>query len=144
VGVGGLQRVDHGRAGRAPGPLLVRAPGELQARDTAAQRGAVAPPAEGSVVPAGTRLQILEMEPKDVVALDHVRVTLPDDPRALLEELALVEPVAPHDVTEARGVGDSDRDDLVAGARSAGELVALGRDDLDIERQAPEATEGEA
>src|SRR2546426_1776892 len=65
-------------------------------------------------------------------------------PISLLEELALVEPVAPHDVTEARGVGEGDRDDPVAGARGAGELVALGRHDLDIERQAPEVTESEA
>src|SRR5207245_4739033 len=98
---------DHVPAGRVPAPVVDRPPGGLPARDAVPQRAAVAPPAEGSVVPAGPRLQILEIEPEDVVALDHVRVTLPDDPRALLEERALVEPVAPHDVTEARGVGDS-------------------------------------
>src|SRR3989442_2183827 len=87
---------------------------------------------------------MLQVEAKDVVALDHVRVVLPDDPGALLEQRALVELVAPYDVTEARRVGERDRDDPVVGARGARELVAGRRDDLDVERQPPEIAEGEA
>src|SRR5213083_3161571 len=132
------------RSGGVPAPVVDRPFGDLQARDPPPERAAVAAPAEHDVVPTRPRFQILEVEAKDVVALDHVRVALSDDPRALLEQEALVEPVSPHDVTEAGGVGEGDRDDPVVGARGARELVARRGDDFDIERQAPEIAEGQA
>src|SRR5207245_1704595 len=95
-------------------------------------------PGEREAVRAGPRLEILEVEAEDVVALDHVGIPLADDAGALLEERPLVEPVSAHDVTKARRVGERDRDDPVPGARSARELVAFGCHHLDVEGEAAE------
>ncbi len=66
-----------------------------------------------------------------------------DDPGALVEERPLVEPVAAHDVMEAGGVGERDRDDPVPGAGGARELVAFGCHHLDVESEAAEIREHE-
>ena len=135
--------VDHVAAGHVVAPVPDRALGDLQTGHPAPQKGAVAAPRERDAMHPGPRLQVLEVEAEDVVALDHVGIALADDPRALGQERRLVEPVAPHHVAKPRGVGESDRDDPIPRARGAGELVALGRDHLDVEREPPQVREHE-
>ena len=123
----------------AEGPL-----GDLQARDPAGEWAPVAPPGERDPVEPRAGLQVLEVEAKDVVALDDVRIALADEPRALGQQRRLVEAVPAHDVAKARRVGERDRDDAVARPRGAGELVALARQHLDVEGEAPQLVEAEA
>ena len=92
----------------------------------------------------GARLEILEVEAEDVVALDDVGVALRDEPAALDQQRALVEHVAADDVTEAGAVRQRHRDDAIAFARGIRKLEALGRDDLDVERQAAQLAEAQA
>src|ERR687891_696886 len=87
--------------------------GHLQAGGPAAQLAAVAPPGQTHAVAPGPRLQVLEVEPEDVVPLDDVGIALEDQPRGLLEQCALVEAVTAHHVTEARRVGERDGDDAI-------------------------------
>ena len=78
---------------------------------------------------------VLEVEAEDVVPLDDVGIALGDDSAALHEQRSLVESVATHDVAEARRVGERDGHDAIALARRVRKLEALGRDDLDVERE---------
>ena len=95
-------------------------------------------------MPARAGLEILEVEAEDVVALDRIGVPLADDPRGLLEQRALVQPVAAHDVAEAGGVGQRDGHDAIRLARGAREFAALAGHDLDVERHPAHVTEAHA
>ncbi len=143
VELGEDPRVDDVAARDLVAPVADRALRDLEARHPAPERFAAAPPGERDPVHAGAGLEILEVEPEDVVPLDHVRVALADDARALVEQRALVESVAAHDVTEAGRVGERDRDDPVAGPCRARKLVALAGHHLDVERQPAEVGEDE-
>ena len=143
VELGEDPRVDDVAAGDLVAPIADGALGDREPRHAPAQALAAATPGQGHAVHAGPRLQVLEVEPEDVVPLDHVRVALPDEAGALFEQRPLVEPVAAHDVAEAGRVGERDGDDPVAGPRGARELVALGRHHLDVEREAAEVGEDE-
>ena len=116
VELGEDPRVDDVAAGDLVAAVPDRALGDLQSGDAAAQALAAAPPGQGDPVQAGPRLEIFQIEPEDVVPLDHVRVALADEARALLEQRPLVEPVAAHDVAEAGRVGERDGDDPIARA----------------------------
>ena len=132
----------------APGhpvaPVADRALRHLHARGIAAQHGAVAPPRERHAVPARPRLQVLEIEAEDVVALEHVGIALAEDARALGQELGLGQLRARQHGREPGGVGDRDRDDPVGLARRVRELEAGRGGDLDVERHAPEVAEAHA
>ena len=115
------------RPGDLVAPVADRALRDLKARHPAPSVSPPRPQASATRCMRARGLEILEVEPEDVVPLDHVRVALADDARALFEQRALVEAVAAHDVAEAGRVGERDRDDPVAGPRCARKLVALGR-----------------
>src|SRR6185369_15882949 len=58
---------------------------DLHAGGIAGQRGGVAPPPQRHLEAARAGFHVLEVEAEDVVALEHVRITLPDEPAAFPE-----------------------------------------------------------
>src|SRR5947208_10727403 len=128
-----------------PGNLVAavadRPLGDLESRRAARQGAPVAAPSERDAVAARASLEILEVEAEDVVAFDDVGIELAHDSYALLEQGRLVEVIAADHLAKAGGVGESDRHDAIAGASRAGELEALGRHHLDVEREASEVRE---
>jgi hypothetical protein len=62
---------------------------DLHAGGIAGQGGGVAPPPQRHLEAARAGLHVLEVEAEDVVALEHVRIALPDDPAAFPEEVGL-------------------------------------------------------
>ena len=135
--------IDDVAASYLVAPVADRALRDLQAGRVAAEGLAPTTPGERRAVLARAGLQVLEVEPEDVVPLDHVGVPLPDQARALLEQGGLGEPVAPEDLAEARRVGERDRDDPVGRTRRVGKLEALGGQDLDVEREPAQGVEPE-
>jgi hypothetical protein len=117
---------------------------DRQARGPAPDQAAVAAPRQGHAVAPRARLEVLEVEPEDVVALDHVGIALAEQPSALDEQRPLVQPVAAQDVAEAGAVGERDGHDAVALAGRRRKLVALGRDHLDVQGEAAQVAEAEA
>ena len=85
--------------------------------DAASHGLAAASPRERDAVAAGARLDVLEVEAEDVVALDHVGIALADDAgRSSSQEGGLRQAVAAEDVAESRRVGQGDGDDAIARA----------------------------
>src|SRR5262249_61975340 len=81
------------------------------------------------------RLEILEVEAENVVALDDVRIALADQASAFGQQRCLVEAIAAQHVTKPRRVRQGDRDDAITGTGGGRELIAVRRDDLDVQRQ---------
>jgi hypothetical protein len=71
-------------------------------------------------VTPGPRLDVLEVEAEDVVALDHVGIALGDDAAGLGEQRRLVEAIAADDVAEARRVRERDGHDAIGRPRGLG------------------------
>jgi hypothetical protein len=125
-------------------PVVDGALGHLHPGGEAAQDRAVASRRERHPVPARARLEVLEVEPEDVVPLDHVRIALADQARALHEQLGLGEMGPGEHGGEAGGVGDRDRDDPIGFARRVRELEPGPGGDLDVERHPPQVPVGHA
>ena len=91
------------------------------------------------------RLEVLEVEAEDVVALDHVGVALGDDAACVSASSAASSRRSPRTTWRKPGrVGERDGDDAIGRTRGAGELVALAGDDLDVERQPAQLAEAHA
>src|SRR5262249_12062108 len=118
-----------------------RSLGDLQSRRPAAQQAAVATPPERHIVSPRTRLEILEVEAEDVVPFDDVRIALANQTSAFGQQRRLVESIAAEHVTKPRRVREGDRDDAIPGPGRGGELIVVGRDDLDVERQTSKISE---
>src|SRR5439155_1322814 len=137
-------RVDDVAAGDLVAAEADRALGDLQPRRPGAQRAATAAPPQGHAVPPRARLDVFEVEAEDVVAFEDVGIALADEAPALGQQRRLVQSVAAQDMAEAGRVGERDGDDAIALAGRRGELVALRRHDLDVERQASQVAEAQA
>jgi hypothetical protein len=104
----------------------------------------VAPPRQRHTVAAGARLEVLQVEAEDIVALEHIGVALGDEPAARAQELLLVHLGARQDGGPAGRVGEGDCDDPVALARGVWELEARRGQHLDVQRKAPEVAQDHA
>src|SRR5579862_8969966 len=113
----------------------------LHARRTRAKLAAVASQLERHPMPPRASLQILEVEAKQVVPLDHIGITLLDNAHHLLEHRALVHLGALEQALETGRVGERDRDNAIALTRRRWKLKTRRYEGLDIELKAAQIGE---
>src|SRR5262245_16361949 len=117
--------VDDVAAGDLVAPVADRPLGDHELGRAAARDLAAAPPGEGQTVTPGARLDVLEVEAKDVVPLDHVGIALADQAGQFLQEGRVGQLTAARDRAKAGRVWQGNGDYAVALARRARELEAL-------------------
>src|SRR5208283_4629032 len=113
----------------------------LHARRAGTKLAAIAPQLELHPVAARPRLQVFEIEPKQIVALDDVRIAILDNSHHLLQHRALVHLGALEQALETGRVGERDRDNAIALARRRRKLEPRRDIGLDIELEAAQLAE---
>ena len=110
-------RIDDAAARDVVAAVSDRTFGNLHARRPRTKLAAIAPQPERHPMAARPRLQVFEIEAKQIVPFDDVRIAIMDDSHHLLEHRALVHLGALEQALETGRVGERDRDHPVALAR---------------------------
>jgi hypothetical protein len=107
--------------------------GDLHSRGANAHSTTVASQSQIDFMPLRAGLEVFEVEAKQVVTLDNVRVALAHDTHHLGEHDRFIHLSRRKYPLEAARIGDRDRDHTIALASSTGKLEARTRISLDIE-----------
>ena len=137
------KRVHHVTPVNLELPVLDQSLGDLQTRRIRPRHAPVA--TEPQLDPAfpRPRLQVWEIEPENVVSLDHIRIPLEHEGGKLLQHPTLlrgITRVVDHqDFLPSRAVGHGDREQRIAGR--IGQRTSLARVRFDVHLHAPQVAE---